>query len=240
MATATISKRSLDRAQRDWLKKMGVALETPVAVAPHTPASPVQPVIGVTSVTFTVTDKKSGDPIVGADISMEDLRRQTDGNGAVQFQIDPGTYGFRITSESHQNASGLVKAAAGTNTEQLVKLEREAEWIPPPESDQPTLRKGDDSDDGWVEYLQSLLNHQFGKDVVSHNGKFDSETEKWVIAFQKREKLAVDGIVGNQTWAALRERSRENQRRMAHSAHLRGNRCRRAVDDRGRRVCPVR
>ena len=156
-------------------------------------------------VTITVTDKESGKPIVAATISIEDLIRQTDGNGLVQLQIAPGSYSFRVTSESHQNASGTFEAAAGANTEQHVELEKEAEWIPPPESDQPTLRKGDDSADGWVEYMQSLLNHQFGEDVVPHNGKFDSETEKWVIKFQKREKLAVDGIVGNQTWAALRE-----------------------------------
>jgi hypothetical protein len=210
MVTATASKRSLTTAQRDWLTKMGAALSQSVTAFADSSsgvaaATSNESGTGVTSVTFTVTDEESGDPIVGASISIEDVTRETDGEGIVQFSIDPGNNAFRVTSDSHQNVGGTFEAAAGANAEQHVKLKKEAEWIPPPESEQPTLRKGDDSSDGWVEYMQSLLNHQFDEDVVPHNGKFDSETEKWVIKFQEREKLAVDGIVGNQTWAALRE-----------------------------------
>ena len=63
---------------------------------------------------------------------------------------------------------------------------------------QPTLRKGDTSDDGWVEYLQELL-------TIPIDGKFGAGTERAVKKFQADNKLQVDGTVGNQTWAALRE-----------------------------------
>ena len=78
------------------------------------------------------------------------------------------------------------------------------EFIPPVEARQPTLRKGDKSVDGWVEYLQTLLNHhmQVGLTV---DGDFGAATEKAVVAFQTQKKLQVDRVVGNQTWAALRE-----------------------------------
>lgn len=80
----------------------------------------------------------------------------------------------------------------------------ETEFVPPPESRQPTLRRGDKSKDGWVEYLQFLLNAHLGTKLVQ-DGNFGPATHKAVITFQTREKLQVDGIVGNQTWAALRQ-----------------------------------
>src|SRR5262245_23232538 len=168
MVTATISKRSLTTAQRDWLTKMGAALSQSVTAFTDSSsgvadAASNESVIGVTSVTFTVTDEQSGDPMVGATISIKDVSLQTDGNGVVQFSIAPGSHAFRVTSDSHQNASGTFQAAAGAKAAQHVTLKKEAEWIPPPESEQPTLRKGDDSSDGWIEYMQSLLNHQFGE-----------------------------------------------------------------------------
>jgi peptidoglycan hydrolase-like protein with peptidoglycan-binding domain len=75
----------------------------------------------------------------------------------------------------------------------------------PPAGDakEPTLRKGDKSPDGWVEYLQEcLLVH--GQNVTV-DGNFGAATHKAVLAFQTQNKLQVDGTVGNQTWAALRK-----------------------------------
>ncbi|HEX6354048.1 peptidoglycan-binding domain-containing protein [Actinophytocola sp.] len=74
---------------------------------------------------------------------------------------------------------------------------------PPPETDEPTLRHGDESVDGWVEYLQELLN--LWGHPVTENGVFDDETLRAVWAFQDRRDAMVDGIVGNQTWALLRQ-----------------------------------
>jgi hypothetical protein len=72
---------------------------------------------------------------------------------------------------------------------------------------EPTLYHGNESADGWVEYLQTLLleksqwsglgSHDFKK------GLFDDFTFEAVKAFQSAKKLKIDGIVGDQTWAAL-------------------------------------
>jgi len=75
---------------------------------------------------------------------------------------------------------------------------------PPVESKQPTLRKGDKSGDGWVEYAQLLLNFHL-KTTLAQDGDFGNSTLQAVLRFQKEKKLQVDGTIGNQTWAALRE-----------------------------------
>lgn len=68
---------------------------------------------------------------------------------------------------------------------------------------EPTLRLGDTSADGWVEYLQKVLTHQ--GHPVGVTGEFDTPTHHAVLAFQRGRRLLVDGVVGNQTWAALRD-----------------------------------
>lgn len=80
----------------------------------------------------------------------------------------------------------------------------ETKFEPPAESKQPTLRKGDTSADGWVEYAQKMLNVHV-KANLAVNGDFDSATHAAVLKFQTSRKLQVDGVIGNQTWAALRE-----------------------------------
>jgi peptidoglycan hydrolase-like protein with peptidoglycan-binding domain len=82
--------------------------------------------------------------------------------------------------------------------------EPEPAFNAPPGSRQPTLRKGDKSPDGWVEYLQQLLNGHLGPNTVDVDGNFGPKTFNAVIKFQQQKKLQVDGTVGNQTWAALR------------------------------------
>jgi hypothetical protein len=74
---------------------------------------------------------------------------------------------------------------------------------PPPETDEPTLRHGDRCVDGWVEYLQQLLT-AWGH-PVTETGVFDDATYLAVREFQHRHKAMTDGIVGNQTWALLRQ-----------------------------------
>jgi Putative peptidoglycan binding domain len=75
------------------------------------------------------------------------------------------------------------------------------------ETQEPTLRKGDESSDGWVEYLQEVLTlwlEPAGYGPLDRNGTFDDYTYNAVIWFQGQHHLLVDGVVGNQTWAALR------------------------------------
>jgi peptidoglycan hydrolase-like protein with peptidoglycan-binding domain len=75
--------------------------------------------------------------------------------------------------------------------------ENQVEWAPPPEVEQPTLRRGDDNPDGWVEYLQHLL-------YVDVDGDFGAATERAVRQVQADYDIQVDGVVGYQTWAVLR------------------------------------
>ncbi len=50
--------------------------------------------------------------------------------------------------------------------------------------------------------LHNLLKHKFGY-TLAVDGDFGSMTESAVIAFQKSKNLAVDGMVGPQTWLGL-------------------------------------
>ncbi len=65
---------------------------------------------------------------------------------------------------------------------------------PPAAVKRPLLKKGAKGKD--VRYLQKLLD-------ISVDGMFGAQTESAVKAFQKKNKLPSDGIVGSYTWAAL-------------------------------------
>ena len=94
-------------------------------------------------------------------------------------------------ADANGGKSGKSGNGADSDTPQRAK------YSPPAQSRQPTLRKGDESPDGWVEYLQELLK-------VTVTGKFDGATEKAVKAFQGSHGCMVDGVVGNETWSVLR------------------------------------
>lgn len=84
---------------------------------------------------------------------------------------------------------------------------RKAELMSNDETQEPTLRKGDSSGDGWVEYLQELLTLWLdanGYATLTRDGVFGEDTHNAVLWFQEVKGLLVDGVVGNQTWAALR------------------------------------
>jgi len=69
-------------------------------------------------------------------------------------------------------------------------------------SNTPTLRKG--SKGAYVTLLQKqLLDRGYSLGSWGADGDFGSATEKAVRAFQGDQGLAVDGIVGPKTWAAL-------------------------------------
>lgn len=65
----------------------------------------------------------------------------------------------------------------------------------------PTLRQGDHEADGWVRYLQELLVN--ADHSVEIDGDFGAATHAAVVDFQNGKHLQADGVVGNQTWAAL-------------------------------------
>jgi peptidoglycan hydrolase-like protein with peptidoglycan-binding domain len=69
---------------------------------------------------------------------------------------------------------------------------------------EPTLREGDKSADGWVEFLQQLL-YNHGALELEVDGDFGPKTRKAVIEFQQaRELVDRSGVVGDETWSALR------------------------------------
>jgi len=63
----------------------------------------------------------------------------------------------------------------------------------------PVLRKGDQGDD-VTELQNDLITAGF---KVFADGDFGEHTEEAVIAFQTREGLKADGVVGAETWATL-------------------------------------
>jgi zinc D-Ala-D-Ala carboxypeptidase len=67
----------------------------------------------------------------------------------------------------------------------------------------PILRKGQYSGEPPVERLQFMLNFVKGADDLDVDGIFGPKTEAAVRDFQQNANLAVDGIVGTQTWTAL-------------------------------------
>ncbi len=70
----------------------------------------------------------------------------------------------------------------------------------PVEIVKPTLRKGNRGDN--VKELQETLN-RLGYDCGNADGVFGTKTKQAVEAFQRASGLAVDGVVGKNTWAAL-------------------------------------
>ncbi|MBA2282581.1 MAG: peptidoglycan-binding protein [Acidimicrobiia bacterium] len=71
-------------------------------------------------------------------------------------------------------------------------------------SNYPTLRYGDESADGWVEYLQELLS-VFVNEGIEKTGRFDDATLHAVKRAQAALGLDyMDGVVGDETWAGLR------------------------------------
>jgi peptidoglycan hydrolase-like protein with peptidoglycan-binding domain len=67
-------------------------------------------------------------------------------------------------------------------------------------SDEQILRHGDSGT--WVSHLQQLL-LRTGYDPGPVDGEFGDETEAAVLAYQRGLRLAVDGVVGPDTWFAL-------------------------------------
>jgi hypothetical protein len=105
------------------------------------------------------------------------------------------------------------------------------DFQPPREAKQPTLRLGDKSADGWVEYLQESLNQRIGAGLKV-DGDFGNDTLKAVKKFQRSFKdqgVLEDGIVGDETWSFLRDGVKEKPKtdgRKPHTFVEKGNEAR--------------
>ena len=89
------------------------------------------------------------------------------------------------------------------NTYNLKKYDQKGQviMVNPYTSTNKTLRRGDRGT--GVRYLQWFLDNKGYK--LKIDGSFGPTTEEKVMDFQKDHGLVVDGIVGRNTWAALRE-----------------------------------
>ena len=65
----------------------------------------------------------------------------------------------------------------------------------------PVLKNGDSGE--AVRFLEQLLICYGYLSRKEFDHKFDADTKKAVEAFQKAQKLTVDGVVGKLTWRAL-------------------------------------
>lgn len=55
-----------------------------------------------------------------------------------------------------------------------------------------------------VKEVQCIINRWAGWQALRGDGAFGIRTHSWVVYFQERKGLKVDGVVGPQTWRALR------------------------------------
>ena len=120
----------------------------------------------------------------------------------VDYSGEEGTDGL-ASPEPGPAAAGPAQptAAAGAAVSGSVPAAA-SEAAPVTSSNTPTLRKG--SKGAYVTLLQKqLLDRGYGLGSWGADGDFGSATEKAVRAFQGDQGLAVDGIVGPKTWAAL-------------------------------------
>lgn len=99
--------------------------------------------------------------------------------------------GTKTAVQNFQRRNGLsVDGIVGPNTWKYLL------FLPP----YPTLRRG--STGSYVTFLQKLLESNLVP-VGTIDGSFGSKTESAVKTFQQNNNLAVDGIVGINTWSAL-------------------------------------
>ena len=104
-----------------------------------------------------------------------------------------GIFGSRTLNavrDFQQNNSLNVDGLVGTNTWRTLLT------LPP----YPLLREG--SRGAYVKFLQQLLESNLYP-VGNIDGIFGSRTLNAVRSFQEANNLTVDGLVGNNTWAAL-------------------------------------
>jgi hypothetical protein len=132
-------------------------------------------------------------------------------NPSGEFTLNLAWSGTTSGSNVTPHAKGIDVVSGGKPRQFVFTLSGPAiQFTPPKATSQPTLRKGDKSPDGWVEYLQQLLNMHidagldvdgdFGKDTLAAVKKFQRMLKK-----EKDPEVLEDGVVGDETWSYLRE-----------------------------------
>lgn len=140
------------------------------------------------------------------------LGYQLDENGVFDNKTNLAVVDFQ--KKNNINASGIVgvKTVAAINKAIMNKYTTSSVTVSRGESSiknirfsfQGVLKKGDKGEQ--VKKLQEAL--KFLSYNVDINGVFDEKTEVAVKAFQKSNKLVIDGIVGSKTIKLIEERLR--------------------------------
>jgi hypothetical protein len=213
--------------QKDVIVALGTfATKPPDTIAPGTAEftvkSQVNPASGVDSISGAVVWEPEGFPRGESwTISYERTSDDTDGRGqqdlkSIRFVADPPN-------------------SKGTDFQFTLNLAPEPDFQQPEPTRQPTLRLGDKSADGWVEYLQEQLNELLiPSPKLKVDGVFGKATLDAVFAFQSQAQIQHDGTVGNQTWAALRHGPREEpstDQRAPHTFEQQGLQARWLTED---------
>ncbi|HZK38380.1 MAG TPA: LysM peptidoglycan-binding domain-containing protein [Clostridia bacterium] len=124
-------------------------------------------------------------------------------SGTTAYTIRAGDTFYRLSITYNVSLDAMLAANPGVDPDrlsigQIVCIP--VGTTPPPTVQCPTLRIG--SRGASVQQLQQLLRNE-GYDPGPIDGIFGSRTQSAVMAFQRDTHIAVDGIVGIQTWTAL-------------------------------------
>lgn len=110
-----------------------------------------------------------------------------------------------VTTTTVQSSTATTAKPTATTTKPTTTTTKTTTTTPPRVVDKPSdnVRLGDSGK--GVEQIQTALNAKGFKVVV--DGKFGPATDQAVRAFQKKNGLKQDGIVGPITWAKLQSTS---------------------------------
>lgn len=126
--------------------------------------------------------------------------------GTVPYTVRAGDTFYQISISHNVSLDAILAANPGVNPDalqigQVICIPTgPTPPTPPPTTQCPTLRIG--SRGASVQRLQQLLRNE-GYDPGPVDGIFGARTQSAVMAFQRDTHIAVDGIVGVQTWTAL-------------------------------------
>ncbi len=116
-----------------------------------------------------------------------------------KVQVLAAVLGGLATTIVTKNLGGSPAANCGGVT--IFDVAADTKTFPGP-IDGSTVEAGDTGPQ--VEELERLLaDRDFNPGAI--DGRFDRDTEQAVKAFQESKGIAADGVVGGQTWTALRE-----------------------------------
>ena len=127
-------------------------------------------------------------------------------SGTTPYTVRAGDTFYKIAIERNISLDAILAANPGVNPDalqigQVICIPTgPTPPTPPPTTRCPTLRIG--SRGASVRQLQQLLKNE-GYNPGPVDGIFGSRTQSAVMAFQRDSHIAVDGIVGVQTWTAL-------------------------------------